>query len=33
VNVGGGWKHYGGGTVRDDTWYARVGFVKYGIGL
>jgi hypothetical protein len=33
VNVGGGWKHYGGGTERDDTWYARVGFVRYGIGL
>ena len=33
VNAGGGWKHYGGGTTRDDTWYAHVGFVKYGIKL
>jgi hypothetical protein len=33
VNAAGGWKHYGGGTTRDDTWYAHVGFVKYGIGL
>jgi hypothetical protein len=33
VNAGGGWKHYGGSTTRDDTWYAHVGFVKYGIDL
>jgi len=33
VNVGGGWKHFGGGSDRDDTWYARIGAVKYGITL
>jgi len=33
VNAGGGWKHFGGSSTRDDTWYAHVGFVKYGIGL
>ncbi|HET7231859.1 MAG TPA: hypothetical protein VFJ16_17740 [Longimicrobium sp.] len=33
VNVGGGWKHFGGGSTRDDTWYARIGAVKYGITL
>jgi len=33
VNAAAGWKHFGGGSVRDDTWYAHVGFVKYGIGL
>ncbi|MFL5538815.1 MAG: hypothetical protein ACJ8J0_07460 [Longimicrobiaceae bacterium] len=33
VNAAGGWKHFGGGSTRDDTWYAHVGFVKYGIGL
>jgi hypothetical protein len=33
VNVGGGWKHFGGSSTRDDTWYARIGAVKYGIEL
>ena len=33
VNAGGGWKHFGGSSTSDDTWYARVGFVKYGIHL
>jgi len=33
VNAGGGWKHFGGSSTVDDTWYAHVGFVKYGIGL
>jgi hypothetical protein len=33
VNVGAGWKHYGGDNARDDTWYARIGAVKYGIDL
>ena len=33
INVGAGWKHFGGDTTRDDTWYARVGAVKYGIDL
>lgn len=33
VNVGAGWKHFGGGSDRDDTWYARIGAVKYGITL
>ena len=33
VNAAGGWKHFGGGSNRDDTWYAHVGFVKYGIRL
>jgi hypothetical protein len=33
VNAGGGWKHYGGSSTLDNTWYAHVGFVKYGIDL
>jgi hypothetical protein len=33
VNAAGGWKHYGGSSLLDDTWYAHVGFVKYGIKL
>ncbi|HKP75233.1 MAG TPA: hypothetical protein VJT67_06785 [Longimicrobiaceae bacterium] len=33
VNAGGGWKHFGGSSTADDTWYAHVGFVKYGIQL
>lgn len=33
VNAGGGWKNYGGSSTLDNTWYAHVGFVKYGIGL
>jgi len=34
VNAGAGWKHFGGGSSdRDDTWYARIGAVKYGIRL
>jgi len=33
VNAGGGWKSYGGSSTQDNTWYAHVGFVKYGIGL
>lgn len=33
VNAGAGWKTFGGGSTRDDTWYARIGAVKYGIHL
>ncbi|HEU4556569.1 MAG TPA: hypothetical protein VFS20_01925 [Longimicrobium sp.] len=34
INVSGGWKHFGGdGDDRDDTWYARIGAVRYGIDL
>jgi hypothetical protein len=33
VNAAGGWKHYGGSSTLGDTWYAHIGFVKYGIGL
>jgi hypothetical protein len=33
VNGSAGWKHFGGSSTADDTWYAHVGFVKYGIGL
>lgn len=33
VNGSAGWKHFGGSSLSDDTWYAHVGFVKYGIGL
>lgn len=33
VNASAGWKHFGGSSTSDDTWYAHVGFVKYGIGL
>jgi hypothetical protein len=33
VNAGAGWKHFGGGSTLDDTWYAHVGAVKYGIRL
>ena len=33
LNAGVGGKFYGGDTGRDDTWYAKVGFVRYGIGL
>ncbi|HYH83201.1 MAG TPA: hypothetical protein VEX86_25620 [Longimicrobium sp.] len=33
VNVGAGWKTFGGGNDRDDTWYARIGAVKYGMRL
>ena len=33
VNAGGGWKSYGGSSTQDNTWYAHVGFVKYGLNL
>jgi hypothetical protein len=33
INVGAGWKHFGGDSDRDDTWYARIGAVRYGIDL
>lgn len=33
VNAGAGWKHFGGSSTRHDTWYARIGAVKYGIRL
>jgi hypothetical protein len=32
-SAGGGLKHFGGSSTRDDTWYLRVGVVKYGIHL
>ncbi len=33
VNAGAGGKFYSGDTTRDNTWYAHVGAVKYGIRL
>lgn len=33
VNASGGGRFYSGNTTRDDTWYAKVGIVKYGIHL
>jgi hypothetical protein len=33
VSGGAGWKHYGGSSTQNDTWYAHVGIVKYGIHL
>ena len=33
ITGSGGWKHFGGASTHDDTWYARVGFAKYGIQL
>lgn len=33
VSAGAGGKFYGGSSTRDNTWYAHVGLVKYGIGL
>jgi hypothetical protein len=33
VNAGGGARFYGGSSTRDNTWYAKVGLVKYGIHL
>ncbi|HEX8906960.1 MAG TPA: hypothetical protein VF771_19065, partial [Longimicrobiaceae bacterium] len=33
VSLGVGGKFYGGDTTRDNTWYAHIGMVKYGIGL
>lgn len=33
VSAGAGGKFYSGGANRDNTWYAHVGLVKYGIRL
>jgi hypothetical protein len=33
VNASGGGRFYGGSSTRDNTWYAKVGVVKYGIHL
>jgi hypothetical protein len=33
VSAGAGGKFYSGGATRDNTWYAHVGLVKYGIHL
>ncbi|HSU14716.1 hypothetical protein [Longimicrobium sp.] len=33
VSASGGGRFYGGSSTRDNTWYAKVGIVKYGIHL